>query len=225
MYDCKNKCQPFHFQVLCGEREVVGAACWGHSPWPRMSVRDGAATMATNAGGGGRGGGGGGGGGSAGPNDHDGRSYLLQIYPRLAAQSTTCCSLRWVWLSATSRSWSRIFMWLKSKGTTAKPTSVKLCHCFFPTHQSAEGRNRGLRNRGRCCGPRAGPRPHVCACRGEGMWRRGVGAGGWRPAGTEVFAVASESPGETSPKPRLLLPTTGRVDSTQCTLHRWEKPK
>ncbi|XP_040039727.2 unconventional myosin-IXb isoform X4 [Gasterosteus aculeatus] len=59
-----------------------------------MSVRDGAATMATNAGSGGRGGGGGSGGGSAGPNDHDGRSYLLQIYPRLAAQSTTCCSLR-----------------------------------------------------------------------------------------------------------------------------------
>ncbi|KAL6107967.1 myo9b [Pungitius sinensis] len=56
-----------------------------------MSVRDGAATMATNAGGGG---GGEGGGGPAGPNNHDGRSYLLQIYPRLAAQSTTCCMLR-----------------------------------------------------------------------------------------------------------------------------------
>ncbi|XP_075944090.1 unconventional myosin-IXb isoform X1 [Anarhichas minor] len=54
-----------------------------------MSVRDGAATMATNAGGGG------GGGGPASPNnDQDGRSYLLQIYPRLAAQSTTCCNLR-----------------------------------------------------------------------------------------------------------------------------------
>ncbi|XP_044055839.1 unconventional myosin-IXb isoform X4 [Siniperca chuatsi] len=53
-----------------------------------MSVRDGAATMATNAGGGG------GGGGPASPNDHDGRSYMLQIYPRLAAQSTTCCNLR-----------------------------------------------------------------------------------------------------------------------------------
>ncbi|KAM9357790.1 unconventional myosin-IXb [Symphorus nematophorus] len=53
-----------------------------------MSVRDGAATMATNAGGGG------GGGGPASPNDHDGRSYLLQIYPRLAAQSSTCCNLR-----------------------------------------------------------------------------------------------------------------------------------
>lgn len=77
-----------HYQVLCGEREAVGAACWGHSPWLRMSVIDGAATMATNAGGGG------GGGGPASPNDHDGRSYLLQIYPRLAAQSTTCCNLR-----------------------------------------------------------------------------------------------------------------------------------
>ncbi|XP_047444263.1 unconventional myosin-IXb isoform X4 [Mugil cephalus] len=53
-----------------------------------MSVRDGAATMATNAGGGG------GGGGLVSPNDHDGRSYMLQIYPRLAAQSSTCCSLR-----------------------------------------------------------------------------------------------------------------------------------
>ncbi|XP_039983850.1 unconventional myosin-IXb isoform X2 [Xiphias gladius] len=54
-----------------------------------MSVRDGAATMATNAGGGG-----GGGDGPANPNDHDGRSYLLQIYPRLAAQPSTCCNLR-----------------------------------------------------------------------------------------------------------------------------------
>ncbi|XP_037627252.1 unconventional myosin-IXb isoform X3 [Sebastes umbrosus] len=53
-----------------------------------MSVRDGAATMATNAGGGG------GGGGPASPNDQDGRSYMLQIYPRLAAQSSTCCNLR-----------------------------------------------------------------------------------------------------------------------------------
>ncbi|XP_072245604.1 unconventional myosin-IXb isoform X5 [Leuresthes tenuis] len=53
-----------------------------------MSVRDGAATMATNAGGGG------GGGGLDGPNDHDGRSYMLQIYPRLAAQSSACCNLR-----------------------------------------------------------------------------------------------------------------------------------
>lgn len=77
--------------------EAVGAACWGHSPWLRMSVRDGAATMATNAGGGG------GGGGTASPNDQDGRSYLLQIYPRLAAQSTTCCNLRWVCRSVTAR--------------------------------------------------------------------------------------------------------------------------
>uniref|UniRef100_UPI0037E7631F unconventional myosin-IXb isoform X3 n=1 Tax=Semicossyphus pulcher TaxID=241346 RepID=UPI0037E7631F len=53
-----------------------------------MSVIDGAATMATNVGGGG------GGGGPASPNDHDGRSYVLQIYTRLAAQSTTCCNLR-----------------------------------------------------------------------------------------------------------------------------------
>ncbi|XP_069006624.1 unconventional myosin-IXb isoform X3 [Embiotoca jacksoni] len=53
-----------------------------------MSVRDGAANMATNAGGGG------GGGGPASPNDNDGRSYLLQIYPRLAAQNSTCCNLR-----------------------------------------------------------------------------------------------------------------------------------
>ncbi|XP_008289116.1 unconventional myosin-IXb isoform X2 [Stegastes partitus] len=53
-----------------------------------MSVRDGAATMATNAGGGG------GGGGPASPNDHDGRSYLLQIYPRLPGQPSTCCNLK-----------------------------------------------------------------------------------------------------------------------------------
>ncbi|KAK2835514.1 hypothetical protein Q5P01_015998 [Channa striata] len=53
-----------------------------------MSVRDGAAPTATNAGGGG------GGGGPANSNDHDGRLYLLQIYPRLAAQSSTCCSIR-----------------------------------------------------------------------------------------------------------------------------------
>uniref|UniRef100_A0A3Q1FZV7 Myosin IXB n=1 Tax=Acanthochromis polyacanthus TaxID=80966 RepID=A0A3Q1FZV7_9TELE len=44
--------------------------------------------MATNAGGGG------GGGGPASPNDLDGRSYLLQIYPRLPAHPSTCCSLR-----------------------------------------------------------------------------------------------------------------------------------
>ncbi|KAM4629651.1 LOW QUALITY PROTEIN: unconventional myosin-IXb [Polymixia lowei] len=50
-----------------------------------MSVRDGAATMATNAGGGG-------GGGAASPQDC--RSYVLQIYPRLAAESSACCSLR-----------------------------------------------------------------------------------------------------------------------------------
>uniref|UniRef100_A0A7N6BV54 Myosin IXB n=1 Tax=Anabas testudineus TaxID=64144 RepID=A0A7N6BV54_ANATE len=46
-----------------------------------MSVRDGPATIATNTGGGG------GGGGPGNSNDHDGRSYLLQIYPRLAAQT------------------------------------------------------------------------------------------------------------------------------------------
>ncbi|XP_038144527.1 unconventional myosin-IXb isoform X2 [Cyprinodon tularosa] len=50
-----------------------------------MSVRDGAATMATNAGGGGGGGG---------CNDPDDRMYLLQIYPRLSAQPSTCCHLR-----------------------------------------------------------------------------------------------------------------------------------
>ncbi|XP_067368224.1 si:zfos-588f8.1 isoform X3 [Channa argus] len=53
-----------------------------------MSVRDGAAPTATNTGRGKRGGG------PANSNDHDGRLYLLQIYPRLAAQSSTCCSLR-----------------------------------------------------------------------------------------------------------------------------------
>ncbi|XP_060934387.1 si:zfos-588f8.1 [Limanda limanda] len=53
-----------------------------------MSVRDGAATMATIAGGGG------GGNGPANLNDHDDRSYLLQIYPRLNAQPSTCCNLR-----------------------------------------------------------------------------------------------------------------------------------
>uniref|UniRef100_A0A3P9PUR1 Myosin IXB n=1 Tax=Poecilia reticulata TaxID=8081 RepID=A0A3P9PUR1_POERE len=51
-----------------------------------MSVRDGAATMATNAGGGG--------GGGVGCNDPDDRMYLLQIYPRLASQVSTCCNLR-----------------------------------------------------------------------------------------------------------------------------------
>ncbi|XP_043985328.1 unconventional myosin-IXb isoform X5 [Gambusia affinis] len=49
-----------------------------------MSVRDGAATMATNAGGGG----------GVGCNDPDDPMYLLQIYPRLATQASTCCSLR-----------------------------------------------------------------------------------------------------------------------------------
>ncbi|KAK5870302.1 hypothetical protein PBY51_024952 [Eleginops maclovinus] len=44
--------------------------------------------MATNAGGGG------GGGGPASPVDLDDRSYLLQIYPRLAAQTSTYCNLR-----------------------------------------------------------------------------------------------------------------------------------
>ncbi|XP_074523656.1 unconventional myosin-IXb isoform X3 [Halichoeres trimaculatus] len=53
-----------------------------------MSVRDGAATTATNTGGGG------GGSGPASLNDHDGRSYMLQIYPRLAAHPSTCCNLR-----------------------------------------------------------------------------------------------------------------------------------
>ncbi|CAL8308382.1 unnamed protein product [Lota lota] len=50
-----------------------------------MSVRDGAATMATITSGGG--------GGKA-ANPQDGRSYLLQIYPRLAADSSACCYLR-----------------------------------------------------------------------------------------------------------------------------------
>lgn len=81
------------FQALAGEKETLSAACWGHSPWPIMSVRDGAATTATSAGGGT------GGVGPASPNnDHDARSYMLQIYPRLAAQSTTCCNLRWVYV-------------------------------------------------------------------------------------------------------------------------------
>ncbi|XP_063321783.1 si:zfos-588f8.1 isoform X3 [Pelmatolapia mariae] len=53
-----------------------------------MSVRDGAANMATTAGGGG------GGGGQANPVDQDGRSYTLQIYPRLAAYPSTCCNLK-----------------------------------------------------------------------------------------------------------------------------------
>ncbi|XP_029002610.1 unconventional myosin-IXb isoform X2 [Betta splendens] len=53
-----------------------------------MSIRDGPATTATNSGGGG------GCGGPANSSDHDGRSYMLQIYPRLAAQTSTCCNLR-----------------------------------------------------------------------------------------------------------------------------------
>ncbi|KAM9831513.1 LOW QUALITY PROTEIN: unconventional myosin-IXb [Neosynchiropus ocellatus] len=52
-----------------------------------MSVRDGGAAVATSAGGGG-------GGVPANTNDQDGRSYLLQIYPRLPAKSSKCCSLR-----------------------------------------------------------------------------------------------------------------------------------
>ncbi|CAG08020.1 unnamed protein product, partial [Tetraodon nigroviridis] len=53
-----------------------------------MSVRDGAATVVTNVAGGG------GGGRPGSPNNHDSRSYLLQIYPRLVAQPTSCCNLR-----------------------------------------------------------------------------------------------------------------------------------
>ena len=70
--------------------EVADAACRGHSSWLRMSVRDGAATMATITSGGG-----GGGGGKA-ANPQDGRSYLLQIYPRLSTESSACCYLRLV---------------------------------------------------------------------------------------------------------------------------------
>uniref|UniRef100_A0A3B4FH16 Myosin IXB n=1 Tax=Pundamilia nyererei TaxID=303518 RepID=A0A3B4FH16_9CICH len=44
--------------------------------------------MATTAGGGG------GGGGQVNPVDQDGRSYTLQIYPRLAAYPSTCCNLK-----------------------------------------------------------------------------------------------------------------------------------
>lgn len=74
----------------CGEKKVVGTACWGYSPRLKMSVRDGAATMVVNVAGGG------GGGRPASPNNQDGRPYLLQIYPRLVAQPTSCCNLRWV---------------------------------------------------------------------------------------------------------------------------------
>nr|XP_057930362.1 unconventional myosin-IXb isoform X6 [Doryrhamphus excisus] len=54
-----------------------------------MSVRDGGAAVATYTGGGREGGDR-----PISPNDHNGRSYLLQIYPRLPAESTTCCNLR-----------------------------------------------------------------------------------------------------------------------------------
>uniref|UniRef100_A0A3Q2YSY5 Myosin IXB n=1 Tax=Hippocampus comes TaxID=109280 RepID=A0A3Q2YSY5_HIPCM len=53
-----------------------------------MSVRDGGAAVASV------GGVRGGGGLLTSTNDHNGRSYLLQIYPRLAAESSTCCNLR-----------------------------------------------------------------------------------------------------------------------------------
>ncbi|XP_051929923.1 unconventional myosin-IXb isoform X2 [Hippocampus zosterae] len=53
-----------------------------------MSVRDGGAAVAS------AGGVIGGGGLLTSTNDHNGRSYLLQIYPRLAAESSTCCNLR-----------------------------------------------------------------------------------------------------------------------------------
>ncbi|XP_054646752.1 unconventional myosin-IXb isoform X2 [Dunckerocampus dactyliophorus] len=54
-----------------------------------MSVRDGGAAVATSTGGGREGGDR-----PISPNDHNGRSYLLQIYPRLPAESSTCCNLR-----------------------------------------------------------------------------------------------------------------------------------
>ncbi|XP_077439368.1 unconventional myosin-IXb isoform X3 [Vanacampus margaritifer] len=54
-----------------------------------MSVRDGGDAVATSAGGVK-----GGGGLLTSTKDHNGRSYLLQIYPRLAAESSTCCNLR-----------------------------------------------------------------------------------------------------------------------------------
>lgn len=88
-----DKCFTFR---QCVEKQVVGAACWGHSPGLKMSVRDGAATMVTNVAGGG------GGGRPGSPNNHDSRSYLLQIYPRLVAQPTSCCNLRWVRSSTTA---------------------------------------------------------------------------------------------------------------------------
>lgn len=82
-------CSLISISLSGGETKVVGAACWGHYPRLKMSVRDGAATMVTNVAGGG-------GGRPVSPNSQDGRSYLLQIYPRLAAQPTSCCNLRWV---------------------------------------------------------------------------------------------------------------------------------
>ncbi|XP_077572676.1 unconventional myosin-IXb isoform X2 [Stigmatopora nigra] len=54
-----------------------------------MSVRDGGAAVASSLGGVR-----GGAGLPTSANDHNGRSYLLQIYPRLASESTTCCNLR-----------------------------------------------------------------------------------------------------------------------------------
>ncbi|XP_061739128.1 si:zfos-588f8.1 isoform X3 [Nerophis ophidion] len=54
-----------------------------------MSVRDGGVAVATSTGGGT-----GGGDMPTSPKDHNGRSYLLQIYPRLRAESPTCCNLR-----------------------------------------------------------------------------------------------------------------------------------
>lgn len=95
---------------------------------------------------------------------------------------------------------------------------LNLVLTFFSTPQSAEGCNRSLRDLRRCSGSRAGPWPHVCAGRGEGMRRGGVGARGRRPAGTEVSAVASESPGATPSKPWLLLLTPGRFDGTRFAL-------
>ncbi|XP_061883742.1 si:zfos-588f8.1 isoform X5 [Entelurus aequoreus] len=54
-----------------------------------MSVRDGGVAVATSTGGGT-----GGGDMPTSPKDHNRRSYLLQIYPRLRAESSTCCNLR-----------------------------------------------------------------------------------------------------------------------------------
>lgn len=84
--------------------------------------------------------------------------------------------------------------------------------CFY---QSAEGCNGCFGDLGRRYGTGAGPQTPVRAGRGEGMWWGRVGAGGRRPAGTEVPAVASKSTGATPSEPWLLLLTTGRVDSTR----------